>query len=221
MKYKKYLIAAFGLITCLAIYNYAAVSKSLILAEQMPPLCINGYCEPQVRLNCKASKIKIKPCQQISENLWRWINSHGYLAIEAGYRAAGYKDTVKSAVIYCNQGIYNRKKIVSKRRTRRRRWSQHSYRRACDGNKITVNGVTFTYKGSGVKKPRTTSDKFFVSFLNNWGTVGLGYKVKSALYLMDFNRGVRDCREDARHCYHYHLSKPCYTCLFTGSMGYE
>ncbi len=220
MKYKKYLITIIGLVACLAVYNYAAVSKSLIIAEQMPPLCINGYCEPQVRLNCKASKIKLRPCQQISENLWRWINSHGVLAIKAGYKAAGYKDPVNSAVIYCNRGIYNRKKIGNKRNSRKR-WSQHSFRRACDGNKIQVNGVIFTYKGSGVKRPKTKSDKFFITFLDNWGTVGLGYKVQSTLYLMDFNRGVRDCREDSRHCYHYHISKPCYTCLFTGSMGYE
>ncbi len=212
---KRHWILIIGVIALIA-YNYAPVTESLKIKAEAEPICINGYCEPQVVPDCKNSRIKIQPCQKISENLWRWINSHGASAIETAYYESGHTDPVKSATIYCNSGIYNQKRISG-----RKRWSQHSYRRACDGNRIRVNGKMFTYKGKGVRRPKTTHDRFFISFLDNWGTVGLGLNVRSAFYFLDFNRGVRDCREDNRHCYHYHLSKPCYTCIFTRTMGYE
>ena len=210
---RKWLMAL--IITLAIAYNYTWEHNLLLKKSSGAPLCIGLYCEPQVILDCKASTIKLQPCQKISANLWRWINSHGYAAIKKGYQAAGYSGKIKSAVIYCNKGIFNKKRIFG------RRWSQHTFRRACDGNKIIVNNKVFTYSGRGVKRPKTKSDYFFKAFLDRWGTIGFGINVASTIPLIDLNRGVRDCREDRRHCAHYHISKPCYMCIFTGTMGYE
>ena len=210
---RRWLVAA--LTVLIIAYNYTWEHKVFLIKKAAAPLCIKLYCEPQVRPDCKNSIIKIHPCQVISANLWRWINSHGYAALKKGYKAAGYSDEIKSATIYCNKGIYNRKRILG------RRWSQHSYRRACDGNRIKVNQRTFFYSGPNVISEKTASDKFFKAFLDRWGTIGFGINVRSTLPLIDLNRGVRDCREDRRHCAHFHISKPCYLCILTGTMGYE
>ncbi len=213
-KKKKWLFASL-LILAVIIYNLPWAGNYIKIKSHAAPICIKLYCEPQIIPDCKNSLIKLQPCQQISKHFWSWINSHGFNAIRKAFRAAGHNEIITSATIYCNKGIYNKKRILGKR------WSQHSFRRACDGNRIKVNNIIFKYRGYGVQRPKNKHDRFFVTFLDNWGTIGFGVNVRSTFALIDFNRGVRDCREDTRHCAHYHISKPCYSCIVTGAMGYE
>lgn len=191
--------------------NNLTLKKSAVAVAD---ICKGGQCEPQIRPDCKNSNLRIRPCQQISAHLWTWINTYGVSAIRQAYFASGFTDEVKQATLFCNSGIYQPKKTY-------KRWSQHSFRRACDGNKIKVNGTTFTYKGHRLENPRSRDDRFFVAFLDTWGTFGPGLNVRTGTLSIDFNRGVRDCREDKRHCRHYHISKPCYACIFTSHMAYE
>ena len=169
--------------------------------------------EPQVELDCGSSNLKIEPCESMSRSLWEWINDRAY-CIEAAYSTAlPGEHSVQRATISCDLGIY------SERRTRLgRRWSQHRYRRACDGDRVVVNSEQFSYR-QAVEADRSGAKdqdmhyRFFTTFLDCWGPPGLGTRPDGTL-TFDFNRGVRDWREDPRgHSQHFHISRPCLACL--------
>lgn len=180
--------------------------------------------EPQVRLNCKASTLKLSNCRSpISKRLWRWINGHAYCFAKAHYAATGRYETVTSAKLHCNLGMCTAPRLSS---TGGRK-SQHSYCRACDGTLVTVNGVRYNYlkaiRADRGKKGGSNRDlRFYLAFLDCWGPTGPGLTARPNVRLtIDRNRGVRDWREDPRgHSSHFHLSKPCYWCMW-GKMAYE
>jgi hypothetical protein len=176
--------------------------------------------EPQVRLDCASSNFRIEPCENISRDLWQWFNDRAY-CISAAYSAALEREvSAQAATIFCDIGVH------SDRRTRPGgRWSQHRYRRACDGNRIVVDSRQFNYLEAveadrSHAKAKNLHYRFFTTFLDCWGTLGLGIRPDGGLTI-DFNRGVRDWREDPeQHSQHYHLSRPCLTCKL-GEMAYE
>ena len=186
------------------------------MKDKLPPL----HGEAQVRLDCASSSLRLEPCENISRYLWQWINDRA-TCINAAYSAALTREVAaQAATIFCDLGVY------SDRRTRPGgRWSQHRYRRACDGNRIIVDAKQFNYleavdadrSGARGKSPHY---RFFTAFLDCWGTPGLGTRPSGGL-TFDFNRGVRDWREDpVQHSQHYHLSRPCLMCRL-GEIAYE
>ena len=175
--------------------------------------------EPQVKLDCAASTLKITPCTTLSAEFRDWINSRAGCFLEGYAAATGATDVPQSVMLGCLGGIY------APRKTRTGgRWSQHRYRRACDGRKILVGEQSFNYNAA-VKAARNGSIgdphlKFYLAFLDCWGPPGPGMAPDGSI-VYDANRGVRDWREDPRgHSGHYHLSVPCVTCIF-GEMAYE
>lgn len=186
--------------------------------ENVAPASLHD--EPQVDLDCAASTLKLEPCATISHYLWEWINHQAY-CVDAAYSAAMKSQrSAQTTTIFCNQGIR------SDRRTRPGgRWSQHRYGRACDGDHIIVDTERFNYLDavaadrSGTKA-EGRHHRSFTKFLDCWGTPGIGARPDGGL-TFDYNRGVRDWREDpSRHSGHFHLSKPCLFCNF-GDMAYE
>jgi len=162
--------------------------------------------------DCAASRLKISPCGKIARSLLKHLNSRAH-AFALGYQAAGYSDAVVSAVLDCGQGIYNPRRSRGGIRN-----SRHAYAEACDGDKISVNGHTFHYTRA-VHNPSSPDRRFFVAFLDAWGTVGpgcipakgyavAGFKVGCRPVMMD-NCGVIDWRERgsrSQYASTYHLS---------------
>ncbi len=193
----------------------AHADLQLNAAGTAPPL----HGDPQVKLDCASSTLKIKPCTVISSAFRDWINSRASCFVGAYQAATGAKDVPQSALLSCGSGI------VANRRVRKGgRWSLHRYRRACDGGQVTVNGQTFSYNAA-VRAARkgaseNTQLRFYLSFLDCWGPSGPGAAPDGTI-VYDANLGVRDWREDPRaHSDHYHLSVPCLSCIFD-DMAYE
>lgn len=208
-------MALLAVVLAVSVSRPAQADLQLRAAGAAAPL----HDEPQVRLDCAASTLKIKPCTVISAEFHSWINARASCFVDAYQAATGAQTVPQSATLDCRSGI------VSNRRTRRgKRWSQHRYRRACDGGRVTVDGETFSYSAavSAARKGlhSDTQLKFYLSFLDCWGSPGAGMAPDGSI-VYDANRGVRDWREDPRgHSGHYHLSVPCVTCIF-GDMAYE
>lgn len=167
--------------------------------------------EPLVRPDCANSPLKIDPCQPVAQTWLDHLNSRGY-AFQAGFAAAGHTGVVTSAVLDCSFGIRNN-------RTTRLggRWSRHAYAEACDGDKVTVNGVTFDYQRA-VRDAASPDRAFFVAFLDNWGMTGPGCDPRQPTTIMGWeinctpivdNCGVIDWRErgvKSQYGQSYHLS---------------
>jgi hypothetical protein len=197
----------------------ASLAESLVLkrmARSVPAL----HGEPQVITDCSANSLRIRPCVPISRSLWHWVNSKAHCFSAAFAVAERRRARARTATLSCEKGIH------SERRTRSGgRWSQHRYRRACDGDYILVNSIRFKYQDA-VRAARSKNARsnrhyrFFVAFLDCWGTPGLGTAPDGSV-VFDANRGLRDWREDpAQHSGHFHLSKPCVACK-AGQMAYE
>lgn len=192
------------------IFSIALFASDLNLKERIAPGFANGA--PQVIPDCANSNLKIAPCHRIARSWIRHLNSRAG-AFVAAYRAAGYRDQVRSAVLDCSSGIFNNRK--SREGTRN---SRHAYGEACDGSYVKVNGVTFSYRRA-VTNPGSKDRTFFVSFLDGWGTPGpgcipdknyrvLGMKVGCRPVVSD-NCGVIDWRERGAagpYGHTYHLS---------------
>jgi hypothetical protein len=213
-------LCALALIGLFTVVLLPSIGRSDIRLNKLDREVSPLHGEPQVALDCDTSTLRLEPCGVVSRYLWEWTNIRAY-CLDAAYSAAlNGKRSAHAATIFCNIGIY------SDRRTRPNgRWSQHRYRRACDGDRIVVDAEQFNYLDavkahrSGAKG-RDPHYRFFTTFLDCWGTVGPGTRPDGGLTL-DFNRGVRDWREDpGGHSGHFHLSKPCLICSF-GEMAYE
>jgi len=193
----------------------SANSGDFVLAIKSHVGHANG--EPLVIPDCKGSRLKIKPCGRVSRSWLKHLNSRVHAFADA-YRAAGNQDAVVSATLHCGSGMY------SPRKTRQgTRKSRHSYAEACDGNKISVNGKTFDYQRA-VNEPKSSDRRFFVAFLDAWGTIGpgcmpdknytvLGVNVGCRPIVAD-NCGVIDWRERGKNTQYgktYHLSYCIYT----------
>lgn len=167
--------------------------------------------EPLVRPDCEASNLKIYPCQPVAATWLNHLNSRGF-AFQAGFAASGQPGVVTSAVLDCSLGIRNDRTTRSGGR-----FSRHAYGEACDGDKVTVNGITFDYRRA-VRDAESPDRAFFVAFLDNWGVTGPGCDPRKPITLMGWklnctpivdNCGVIDWRErGARSQYgkSYHLS---------------
>ena len=175
--------------------------------------------EPMVLPDCAGSKLKISPCRRVARSWLKYLNSRAH-AFALGYQAAGYGDAIVSAVLDCSAGIYNPRKTRNGIRN-----SRHAYGEACDGNKITVNDQTFSYV-QAVYDAESPDRRFFVAFLDAWGTVGPGCLPDKNYVVMGVNVGCRpvkadncgviDWRErgkDSQYGSTYHLSY----CLYSNS----
>lgn len=194
-----------------------AVSRTVISSTVELMLTIAGDAgdangEPLVMPDCENSALKIAPCQRVAASWLAHLNERAYVFADA-FRAAGYVDEVKSAVLDCSLGLY------SPRKTREgTRWSRHAFAEACDGNSVRINDVTFSYRRA--VRDETSADRtFFVAFLDGWGDVGpgcvpekgytiLGNEIGCRPIMAD-NCGVIDWRErgaDSQYGSTYHLS---------------
>lgn len=181
----------------------------LKILREVAPL----HGEPQVIPDCADSDLQLAPCQQLSERFVDWLNRSNECFADGLHAATGERDRVTRATLHCEDGI------VGSGTTAGGYKRQHVFRRACDGRTVQVNGQRFHYL-TAVRDANSRDRRFFVAFLDCWGTAGVGADAAGRL-TWDANRGVRDWREDpARHSDHYHLSRPClpWTC---GGMAYE
>jgi len=200
-----------------AIFIAALLSFQAVARAGDFRLAIHSYAgdangEQLVQPDCARSKLKIKPCARVARSLLKHMNSRAH-AFAMGYRAAGYTDVISVAVLDCSAGIYNPRKTRSGKRN-----SRHAYAEACDGSAVRVNNRTFSYRRA-VNNPASPDRRFFVAFLNAWGTTGpgcipqpgykiAGIKIGCRPVFMD-NCGVIDWRERGRRSQYgstYHLS---------------
>ncbi len=201
---------------------FPAPADSLHLAIKSDAGYASG--EPLALPDCANSSLKIKPCGRVAKSWLTHLNSRAD-AFVAAYRAAGHDDEVTSAILGCGAGIYNPRKTRKGIRN-----SRHAYAEACDGSKIEVNGVKFSYRRA-VRDATGADRKFFVTFLDAWGEVGPGCVPEKGYHVfgveigcrpvMADNCGVIDWRERGAKSQYgntYHLS----FCLYTDTQrAYE
>ncbi|MBX2806560.1 MAG: hypothetical protein KTR19_11360 [Hyphomicrobiales bacterium] len=172
----------------------------------------NANGEPLVMPDCENSAVKISPCQRVAASWLAHLNARAYAFVDA-FRSAGYEDDVTNVVLDCSLGV------LSRRKTRDGgRWSRHAFAEACDGNRVRVNDVTFSYRRA-VRDETSVDRAFFVTFLDGWADVGpgcipekgytiLGNEIGCRPIMAD-NCGVIDWRERGANSQYgstYHLS---------------